>query len=457
MKSRRPAPRGWCRSVAAALIALVTVALGVPVTAQTSLQVPLQFDFINPGAKSLALGGAFSGLADDATATFANPAGLTQLGASEVSFELRGTRVGTPFLESGRLSGVITNQGIDTIQGPLFGESVGKHVGPGFGAGVYLAPSRRWAIAGHAHELIRVDQAFFSTGVFQKAPEEFTSRRDTPQSGIRTMSVRGYGASGAYKIGPQVSVGGSLSVYTFDFDSLYRRFDTDGFLGRPILERELQRTTQQGGNASVAPTVGVMMGSDLPDSSVPLWRRTRLGVVYRHGPTFTYTTQGEGVPPIDGLRFRVPHTLAVGASARLKPPLIVAVEITRIGYSRLREDFVIDQARGFRQVDDFSIDDGTEIHAGVQYAWPRRRWAPRLRGGAWLDPDHSIKYERRGSLDDVFSRLLAEQMAVAHSKGATEIHGTAGLGLTLRQRVEVNVATDVSSNRFRFTASVVIR
>ena len=35
-----------------------------------------QFSFSNPGARSLGLGGAFVALAADATAAFANPAGL---------------------------------------------------------------------------------------------------------------------------------------------------------------------------------------------------------------------------------------------------------------------------------------------------------------------------------------------------------------------------------------------
>src|SRR5580765_7882096 len=93
----------WCRTLGPVVF---TCAALVPASAlaQTSLQIPLQFNFLNPGAKSLALGGAFAGLADDATATFANPAGLVQLGASEVSFELRGTWVTTPFLQAGRLS-----------------------------------------------------------------------------------------------------------------------------------------------------------------------------------------------------------------------------------------------------------------------------------------------------------------------------------------------------------------
>ena len=126
--------------------------------AQTSLQIPLQFDFLNPGAKSLAVGGAFAGLADDATATFANPAGLTQLGASEVSVEFRGSWVTTQFLQAGRLSGTVTNIGDDTIAGAVFGDSSGSHFGVGFAAGVYTHPSHRWVIAGYRHELARVDQ-----------------------------------------------------------------------------------------------------------------------------------------------------------------------------------------------------------------------------------------------------------------------------------------------------------
>src|SRR5436190_18966730 len=93
-----------------AMIALIGAALMSPATlaAQTSLQIPLQFDFINPGAKSLALGGAFAGVADDATASFANPAGLTLLGGPAVSVEIRGFRVSTPFLGGGRLSGQVS-------------------------------------------------------------------------------------------------------------------------------------------------------------------------------------------------------------------------------------------------------------------------------------------------------------------------------------------------------------
>src|SRR5919109_3020167 len=49
----------------------------------------LQFNFGNPGARSLGMGGAFIGLADDASAAEANPAGLTVLRRPEISIEAR--------------------------------------------------------------------------------------------------------------------------------------------------------------------------------------------------------------------------------------------------------------------------------------------------------------------------------------------------------------------------------
>ena len=51
-----------------------------------------QFNFNNPGARALGMGGAFVAVADDATAVVANPAGLTILQRPEISAEYKFTR-----------------------------------------------------------------------------------------------------------------------------------------------------------------------------------------------------------------------------------------------------------------------------------------------------------------------------------------------------------------------------
>ena len=51
----------------------------------------MDFRFNNPGARANALGGAFIGVADDATAAYTNPAGLTVLTQPEMSLEFKYT------------------------------------------------------------------------------------------------------------------------------------------------------------------------------------------------------------------------------------------------------------------------------------------------------------------------------------------------------------------------------
>ena len=421
--------------MACALVLTPTTAV-----AQTSLQIPLQFDFLNPGAKSLALAGAFAGLADDATATFANPAGLLQLGSSEVSIELRGTRTNTQFLQAGRLSGTITNQGTDTIQGPFFGETTGHHTGVGFLAAVYSHPSRQWVIAGYRHELVRVDQTYLSNGVFQVDPVTQVSFRELPQEGVREVSITGYGVAGAYKLGPLVSIGGAMTAYTFDMNSVFRRFLSDGFFGPPLLNRELSRGTQTGDDVSWAPTIGVTIGRSA----------TRFGVVYRRGASFDFTTVESRAPTRTSV-FRVPDTLAFGGSFRPRPPLLAAFEVTYVRYSRLREDFVTDQALSVGFPDNFTIDDGVEVHGGIQYAVPSWRFVPRFRGGVWFDPDHSVHFTPTGNAS------FDERMSTALSTGKNQVHGTGGVGLTFGSHFELNAGFDVSSTTRILSTSLILR
>ncbi len=47
----------------------------------------IDFDFSSPGARSRGMGGAFVGLADDASSAITNPAGLAQLPRMQIYFE----------------------------------------------------------------------------------------------------------------------------------------------------------------------------------------------------------------------------------------------------------------------------------------------------------------------------------------------------------------------------------
>src|ERR671931_4826 len=86
------------------LLVVISVAAAFSASAQNtdieSLS-GLTFNFGNPGARSLGMGGAFLGLADDASAAEANPAGLTILRRPEVSLEVRNYQEQQLFTTSG--------------------------------------------------------------------------------------------------------------------------------------------------------------------------------------------------------------------------------------------------------------------------------------------------------------------------------------------------------------------
>jgi hypothetical protein len=410
--------------------------------AQTSLEIPLQFDFVNPGAKSLALGGAFAGVADDATASFANPAGLTVLVSPEMSAEFRRSRVTTTSLEGGRLSGTATRIGADQHDGAIFGDNIRSRSGPRYLSAVFPLPSHRWVFAGYRHELARLRQRQDSYGVFQQDPTESLPRRELPYEVERDISIDGYGFSGAYKLSRHIAVGAGLSLYTFSIDNLFREFGVRDLYDLADYSVATDALRLQGDAIGIAPTFGVTVDRG----------RARLGVVYRHGPSFDFSAQDAGGPPRSAT-FRVPHTLGIGLSVRASR-LLVSGEVTRITYSRLVEDFVNEQTYTSGQQASFRIHDGTEYHVGGQYALPQIRM--RLRAGAWYDPDHAVHFHAARTPATAAERLFDERFQTALSRGRTQAHVTGGVGLTVTPRLEVNMGLDAARLTRQLSVSAIV-
>src|SRR5690606_31985899 len=88
------APGPQQRACLAAAVALALALGSTPALAVSNVEsnASIPFSFSNPGARSLGMGGAFLGLADDATAAYTNPAGLVGLGLEkQFSIEARHT------------------------------------------------------------------------------------------------------------------------------------------------------------------------------------------------------------------------------------------------------------------------------------------------------------------------------------------------------------------------------
>ena len=218
-----------------------------------------------------------------------------------------------------------------------------------------------------------------------------------------------------------------------------------------------RRSNSRRGSSTAASTycVGAVFGTT---DRAPV----RVGVMYRKGASFEYRTMS-GRDPERSYRFRVPDRLWVGASVQpVKsadglPVLTLAADVTRVTYSRLREDFIVDQTSGVGRAQDFLLDDGTELHFGVQY-WPTlSHGAPQFRGGVWFDPDHSVKFEAQTAPATPSDRLFDEAMGVALSTGKNLLHYTGGVGFSLTPRFEINAAVDLTSRSRVVSASIVVR
>ena len=108
----------------------------------------LQFNFGNPGARALGMGGAFLGLADDASAAEANPAGLTILRKAELSIEVRN------YLESQ----VLTTSGVFPDLNRTAFNHHSDRAQIAFASGVY--PIGKFTIGAYFHEPLRTASSF---------------------------------------------------------------------------------------------------------------------------------------------------------------------------------------------------------------------------------------------------------------------------------------------------------
>jgi long-chain fatty acid transport protein len=419
-----------------------------PAFAQASLQLPLQFDFLNPGARSLALGSAFTGLADDATSGFTNPAGLTILRFPEVSFEGRVRDLETSFLAGGRLSGAVSNRGIDTVSGAQYGSGTDHSSGPSFMSFVF--PHDRWAVAGYRHEFVRIEQAFESTGVFQGE-----GTREQALRGRRELQMNAYGLSGALRAGERVRLGASLVFYSAKMAASFLRYDSPEFFSAPTFTPDTLRGVAE--QAADDTAMGFSVGGLFTLKQAPVGGSTAadlvLGVVYRRAGRFGFSAfEGDFFEPVTrDSTFDPPDTLAVGLSSHVTPSLTVAVDVAAVGYSSLLDGYISAQAPTGAKGTNFTIEDVIEIHAGVEYVFAAP-FSPALRIGAWRDPNHAIVYRAPANPD-----LLDERFAAYLPSAEDVTHVTFGAGMAFSPRYEINGAVDLSSRSRVFSLSAVLR
>jgi len=415
--------------------AVVMLVLGVLAPATIHAQqpiVPLQLSIADPGARSMGFGGAFVALGDDATAAFANPAGLVQLLKPEFSIEGKWRSYSESYTRSGRIEGPPTGIGIDTLEGLAAARSNKSITGLSFLAFAY--PFEKGSLALFRHEYARHEFSGATQGLFG-AGSDCCQPRYVDQQASSKLEFVSFGISGAYRVNDTFNIGlglvyhdtllvADVSQYFPDDDTPLSRYEANSYLADRLIlsQRSISSDTD------LTPTVGF------------LWRPTdswSVGGVYRGGLETNYRVEaraGEagdfGVPPGEIIfsattrPIEFPDVYGMGVAYR-RPDgrFTVSFQWDHIEYSSIPKSL---------ELDDQTLDDADEWHIGAEYVFLNAAPVVALRFGAWLDPDHQM----RATSDDPYTRALLP-------RGEDEWHRSAGLGLAMR-RFQVDLAVDLA-------------
>ena len=433
------------------------IALPVSVSAQETPST-FEFSFSNPGARSLGLGGAFAALADDATAAFANPAGLVQLVSQEVSAELRHWRYSTPYIVGGRFEGEPTGIGLDTTDGLRTAMSEEQLTGLSYLSLVY--PGGRWSLAAYRHELANFRAHTATEGLF---PGE-DGIRAFDRGWSTELDIVSYGIAGAYRLSDRFSLGLGIIHFRGRLDAPFVWSLPDDF------------ETLQGafGPTSYLPESRVADGemaiddSDWGLSAGLLWgfaKRWSLGAFYRQAPEFKllYKVVGGPLAPIFldppspvgetaliiETPMQFPDVYGIGLAYRSRDgKFAVSFEWDRVEYSSIFSSFdpvVIEALEDEVDLNNYLVaDDGDEFRLGAEYALLHLKPVLALRAGVWLDPDHRFRSVHPNN----------REHRTVFQAGEDELHFAVGVGLAF-ESFQIDVAADFSELVDTFSLSAI--
>ena len=425
------------RSRFRAVIAALSLACLAPVALSGQVLTTVEFSFSNPGARSLGFGGAFVALADDATAAFANPAGLIQLTEPEVSIEVRSWRYTSPYTTGGRAAGQPTGLGIDTVAGPLRGESTADLTGLSFISLVY--PAHTWSFTFYQHQLMNFELTQETQGLFADSGIAGTARSPI-ERGLFDFEIATRALAAGYRVSDRLSLG--LGVSYFDPSS---HFVGDEFLPDDDTLESFFATASFLPDRQSHHFVAETPEGDWGMAAGFLWsvaRDWKLGGVYREGPKLEFEvtlTAGPLHPDLSpGERivlgfspWQFPDVYGLGLSYRSPDGHWTAgFEWNRVEYST-----VIDSLDPELKSPGDALDDANELHLGGEYAFFVSTSVVAVRLGAWLDPDHQVRNDTAGPLTQ--AELIP---------GDDQPHFAAGFGLAF-EKFQIDLGVDLSERR----------
>jgi len=426
------------------LLIILTTVLAPPLVAQnTDIEAlsGLTFNFGNPGARALGMGGAFLALADDASAAEANPAGLTILRKNEVSIEGRNWQNIQTFNTTGTFPDLTSAEfnSYSEDRAPVNFASVVFPFGGNFSlAAYYHAP------VDQTSEVLNIFGGFDRSGNFNVTPINFYLGPQGPvnlQQCINLgtdcieyqlfpfftavdVKLKTWGVAGAWKMG-NVSLGVAGRYHQFQEFAATVRTDFDGNITNGV--------AQEADDTDITFSAGFKWAPNA---------RWSIGGVYKQGAEFDTDLSFQDIQnngpevAIGSTPFHIPDTYGVGISFRPLQALTINVDAVQVMYSNLTDNFATVLDLTPAEVRGFESDDVTEIHAGAEYFFPTK--IPfAVRAGWWRDPAHRVEY--RGNL--ISPAQVAASILYPESEDVD--HMTVGVGLAWPS-FQIDAAYDTS-------------
>jgi long-chain fatty acid transport protein len=447
-----------------------------------------QFNFITPGARAMAMGGAFIGLADDATATASNPAGLTVLTVPEFTTEFKYFGYTSEY--------IYENRSFETdITRKEFDNSV---LSVPFVSAVF--PYKRFVFFLYRQEVVNYKSSY-RTGAYPILVPG-TDLGIHPIDASADLTVTNYGIGVAVKLFEGLSLAVSpgwsemkmnsysahFNPYPFDFSTPtnFSRDSVDLFFENRIEDDDRGFSINAGvlWNPHPKLTIGAVYRS-----------RTEFTVTGMYGQVERYEWWSSILHPGRGgftanwlsdfpeFTLNIPESFGIGIAFRATDFLTFTLDVVHIQYEDLLENFdvlldletvtydehpwEIDIVNGdvgnVRRIDvllhpetitkeNFTINNATEIHFGVEYISPLGKRLLALRAGVYNEPDHSIRFT--GTTTDPMNEIAEKEKFPG---GDNWIHFTGGVGLILNEQFQIDMATNIADRNTQFSVSATYR
>jgi long-subunit fatty acid transport protein len=474
-------------------VLVVLLGMSASAAAQTNDEIfpNLQWNFSTPGARANAMGRAFIGMADDATATVSNPAGLVNLTKPQVYFEYKNTNLKVDRLAATDSLTTLVPTTFSTDINALSFFTISMPVG------------KRAAIGLTRHQFLNYQETFNLNARFIPGSGNFAFN---PVSGNADFKGAEYGATVSVALTDQLNAGVTLALDTLSANSTATRNalvfgpsfpgNTNDVSGSPIFNNQ---TTINSNETAAAVSFGLLykpsdklsIGFNFvqgPKFTVQENETVNPGTNVTCTPTTSCGTQGTlttATSPAGFASFpmtvhiNVPNRIGVGIAARPNPRWLFALDIVRINYSSLADGFtpIFDNydevsstnaqaqctadpciAKAALTGSEFSISDVTEMHFGAEYNLSTGSKPIFVRAGVFTNPDHRVRFNGFSSstLPTAEVTLLnaaynAQYNLLARSD---DKRVTIGAGIVLSQQMQLDVAYVFGQE---FIASTAIR